>query len=44
MAQKKKNTFRKLERLLTRAILGELAVFLLMLLASVLGCRLKKDR
>ena len=37
MAQKKKNTFRKLERLLTRAILGELAVFLLMLLAAGLG-------
>ena len=37
MAQKKKNSFRKLERLLTRAILGELAVFLLMLLAAGLG-------
>lgn len=37
MAQKKKNTFRKLERLLIRAILGELAVFLLMLLAAGLG-------
>ena len=37
MAQNKINTFRKLEALLTKVILGELAGFLLMLLAAGLG-------
>lgn len=34
---KKRNTFRKLEQMLTRVILGALAVFLLMLVAAANG-------
>ena len=39
MAQtrKKRNTFRKFERLMTRAILGTLAVFVMMLAAAAIG-------
>lgn len=37
MAQRKKNTFRRLEGLLTKVILGELACFLLMLAAAAFG-------
>lgn len=35
--RRRKNSFRKFERFLTRIILGELAVFLLMLLSAALG-------
>ena len=35
--RRKKNSFRKFESFLTRVILGELAVFLLMLLSAGLG-------
>lgn len=41
MAEKtrRRNTFRKFERMMTRVILGTLAVFLLMLLSSASGIR-----
>ena len=35
--RKKRNAFRKLEQMLTRVILGALAVFLLMLVAAATG-------
>ena len=35
--RRKKNSFRKFEGMLTRVILGELAVFLLMLIFSAFG-------
>ena len=35
--QRQKNTFRRFETMLTRAILGTLALFLLMLVASAAG-------
>ena len=37
MAAKSRNAFRKFERMMTRIILGTLAVFLMMLAASALG-------